>query len=103
VQIAMPHQPAFLSLRKSRTSRIYKFLFGIRLNQCHSLATADPADIPKATQYVRVALKERAAGQRARDPALRLFGEILSRTTASSLKALRLRTRWERRPVPGGQ
>ena len=45
----------------------------------------------------------RPADQRAGDPALRLFGEILSRTTASSLKALRLPARRERCPVPGGR
>jgi len=39
-----------------------------------SLATADPADIPKATQYVRVALKERAAGQPISAPATRSYG-----------------------------
>ena len=39
-----------------------------------SLATADPADIPKATQYVRVALKERAAGQPISAPVTRPYG-----------------------------
>ena len=39
-----------------------------------SLATADPADIAKATQYVRVALKERAAGQPISAPVTRPYG-----------------------------
>jgi peroxiredoxin len=39
-----------------------------------SVATADPADIPKATQYVRVALKERAAGQPISAPVTRPYG-----------------------------
>ena len=39
-----------------------------------SLATADPADIPRATQYVRVALKERAAGQPISAPVTRPYG-----------------------------
>ena len=39
-----------------------------------SLATADPADVPKATQYVRVALKERAAGQPISAPVTRPYG-----------------------------
>ena len=39
-----------------------------------SLATADPADIPCATQYVRVALKERAAGQPISSPVTRPYG-----------------------------
>lgn len=39
-----------------------------------SLATANPADIPKATQYVRVALQERAADQPISTPATRPYG-----------------------------
>ena len=39
-----------------------------------SITTADPADIPKATQYVRVALKERAAGQPISAPVTRPYG-----------------------------
>jgi peroxiredoxin len=39
-----------------------------------SITTADPADIPQATQYVRVALKERAAGQPISAPVTRPYG-----------------------------
>jgi hypothetical protein len=39
-----------------------------------SITTADPADIPNATQYVRVALKERAAGQPISAPVTRPYG-----------------------------
>ena len=39
-----------------------------------SLATADPADIAKANQYVRIALKERAAGQPISAPVTRSYG-----------------------------
>ncbi|MDS4021148.1 MAG: thioredoxin family protein [Candidatus Competibacter sp.] len=39
-----------------------------------SITTADPADIAKATQYVRVALKERAAGQPISAPVTRPYG-----------------------------
>jgi peroxiredoxin len=39
-----------------------------------SLATADPADIPRATPYVRVALRERAAGQPVSTPVTRPYG-----------------------------
>ncbi len=39
-----------------------------------SITTADPADIPKATQYMRVALKERAAGQPISTPVTRPYG-----------------------------
>lgn len=39
-----------------------------------SITTADPADIPKATQYVRVALRERAAGQPVTTPVTRPYG-----------------------------
>lgn len=47
-----------------------------------SLATADPADIPKAIQYVRVALKERAAGQPISAP--------VTRRTAPAQKCARI-------------
>ena len=46
----------------------------VYLGGIDSLATADPADIPKATQYVRVALKERAAGQPISAPVTRPYG-----------------------------
>ncbi|MBS1222238.1 MAG: alkyl hydroperoxide reductase/Thiol specific antioxidant/Mal allergen [Proteobacteria bacterium] len=46
----------------------------VYLGGIDSLATADPADIPKATQYVRVALKERAAGQPISAPVTRSYG-----------------------------
>ncbi|MDG4594179.1 MAG: thioredoxin family protein [Candidatus Contendobacter sp.] len=39
-----------------------------------SITTADPADISKATQYVRVALRERAAGQPVTTPVTRPYG-----------------------------
>ena len=39
-----------------------------------SVTTADPADIPKATQYVRVALQERAAGKPISAPVTRPYG-----------------------------
>ncbi|HAO32454.1 MAG TPA: thioredoxin family protein [Candidatus Competibacteraceae bacterium] len=46
----------------------------VYLGGIDSLATADPADIPEATQYVRVALKERAAGQPISAPVTRPYG-----------------------------
>lgn len=39
-----------------------------------SITTANPADIPQATQYVRVALRERAAGQPISAPVTRPYG-----------------------------
>lgn len=39
-----------------------------------SLTTADPDDIPQATQYVRVALQERAAGKPVSMPVTRPYG-----------------------------
>lgn len=39
-----------------------------------SVASADVADIPKATQYVRVALKEHAAGRPISQPVTRPYG-----------------------------
>ncbi len=39
-----------------------------------SITTANPADIPRATQYVRVALQERAAGQSISAPVTRPYG-----------------------------
>ncbi len=39
-----------------------------------SITTANPADIPAATQYVRVALKEMAAGQPVTTPVSRPYG-----------------------------
>ncbi|MFO1419486.1 MAG: redoxin domain-containing protein [Candidatus Competibacteraceae bacterium] len=39
-----------------------------------SVTTADPADIPQATQYVRVALQERAAGKPISAPVTRPYG-----------------------------
>ena len=39
-----------------------------------SITTADPADIPKAEQYVRVALQEQAAGKPIATPVTRPYG-----------------------------
>lgn len=39
-----------------------------------SITTADPADIPKAEQYVRVALQEQAAGKPISTPVTRPYG-----------------------------
>jgi hypothetical protein len=39
-----------------------------------SIATANADDIPKATQYVRVALQELAAGQPVSEPVTRPYG-----------------------------
>ena len=46
----------------------------VYLGGIDSLATADPADIAKANQYVRISLKERAAGQPISAPVTRPYG-----------------------------
>jgi hypothetical protein len=39
-----------------------------------SIASADPSDIPRATQYVRLALQELAAGKPVGTPVTRPYG-----------------------------
>jgi hypothetical protein len=59
-----------------------------------SITMTNPADTPQATQYVRVALRERVAGQPISAPVLRLFDQVLKPQEGGARVSVRTMAFW---------